>query len=218
MNIRVVLADDHPTVLSGVRHELGRAPTIEIVGTVPRSDELIALLANTPCDVVITDYAMPGGTFVDGLPLLQYLRRTWPDMKVIVLTTIDNPAMLQEMAKGGVHGVLSKLDDVGHLIAAVHAVHAGATYFSTTVKERTQAPVSAPQSVPSLTPREAEVIRLYTSGLSISEIAARLNRAKQTVSAQKVRAMKKLGIERDADLFQYAYETGLAAAGQTGES
>lgn len=218
MNIRVVLADDHPTVLSGVRHELGRAPTIEIVGTAPRSDALIALLSSTPCDVLITDYAMPGGSFVDGLPLLHYLRRTWPDMKVIVLTTIDNPAMLQEMAKGGAHGVLSKLDDVGHLIAAVHAVYAGATYFSPSVRERTQAPTSAPRSVPSLTPREAEVIRLYTSGLSIGEIAARLNRAKQTVSAQKIRAMKKLGIERDADLFQYAYETGLTAAGQTGEN
>ncbi|WP_353254876.1 response regulator transcription factor [Burkholderia anthina] len=214
MKIRLILSDDHPTVLSGVRHELDRAPTIEIAGTAARTDELIALLSRTPCDVLLTDFAMPGGEFVDGLPLLQYLRRTWPELKVIVLTTIDNPAMLQEMAKSGVQGVLSKLDDVDHLIAAVHAVYANATYFSPSVIERTRAPAATPRPTQPLTPREAEVIRLYTSGLSIGEIALQLNRAKQTVSTQKVRAMKKLGIERDADLFQYAYETGLTAAGQ----
>lgn len=214
MKIRLILSDDHPAVLSGVRHELERAPTIEIVGTAASTDELIALLTRTPCDVLLTDYAMPGGAFVDGLPLLRYLRRTWPEVKIIVLTTIDNPAVLQEIAKSGVHGVLSKLDDVDHLIAAAHAVYAGATYFSPSVVERTRAPATAPRPTQPLTPREAEVIRLYTSGMSIGEIALQLNRAKQTVSAQKVRAMKKLGVERDADLFQYAYETGLAGTGQ----
>ncbi|ODN64293.1 DNA-binding response regulator [Burkholderia cenocepacia] len=202
--------------MSGVRHELGRTPTIEIAGTAARTDDLIALLSRTPCDVLITDYVMPVGTFVDGLPLLQYLLRTWPGMKVIVLTTIDNRAILQEITRSGVHGVLSKLDDVGHLIAAVHAVHASASYFSPSVKARAQT-TGAPHAMPALTPREAEVIRLYTSGLSIGEIADQLNRAKQTVSTQKVRAMKKLGIERDADLFQYAYETGMTAANKTGE-
>ncbi|MBY4672340.1 response regulator transcription factor [Burkholderia multivorans] len=217
MKVRVILSDDHPTVLSGVRHELGRTPTIEIAGTAARTDELISLLSRTSCDILITDYVMPGGTFVDGLPLLQYVLRTWPRMKVIVLTTIDNPAIFQEIARSGAHGVLSKLDDVGHLIAAVHAVHAGAQYFSPNVNGSKQSPAAVPNLMLALTPRETEVIRLYTSGLSIGEIAAQLNRAKQTVSAQKVRAMKKLGIERDADLFQYAYETGLAAAGQVGE-
>lgn len=213
MNIRVILADDHPTVLSGVRHELGRVPTIEIVATAACTDDLVALLSGTVCDVLITDYAMPGGRVVDGLPLLQHLRRNWPDMKIIVLTTIDNPAMLQEMMKSGANGVLSKLDDVDHLIAATHAVYAGATYYSPSVQTRTATPDLSPRTEQPLTSREAEVIRLYTSGLSINEIAAQLNRAKQTVSAQKVKAMKKLGIERDADLFQYAYETGLTVSG-----
>jgi two-component system, NarL family, captular synthesis response regulator RcsB len=218
MKIRLILADDHPTVLSGVRYELSRVPTIEIAGTATCTDELVALLSRAACDVLITDYAMPGGDIADGLPLLKYVRRHWPNVRIIVLTTIDNPAMLSEMAKSGAQSVLSKLDDVNHLIAAVHAVHAGATYFSPNVKVRT-AP-SLPQvsrSAQALTSREAEVVRLYVSGLTISEIAAQLNRAKQTVSAQKVKAMKKLGIERDADLFQYAYETGLAASGTKGE-
>ncbi|CAG9251432.1 LuxR family transcriptional regulator [Burkholderia diffusa] len=218
MNIRVTLADDHPTVLSGVKHELGRVPTIEIVATATSTDELVALLSGTVCDVVITDYVMPGGRIVDGLPLLQFLRRNWPDMKIVVLTTIDNPAMLQEMIKSGANAVLSKVDDVGHLIAATHAVYAGATYYSPSVLTKTAAPEISSRTAQPLTSREAEVIRLYTSGLSINEIATQLNRSKQTISAQKIKAMKKLGIERDAELFQYAYETGLVVSGSRDEA
>ncbi|WP_176082206.1 LuxR C-terminal-related transcriptional regulator, partial [Paraburkholderia tropica] len=102
--------------------------------------------------------------------------------------------------------------EVGHLIAATHAVYAGANYQSPSVREKLAVQASSARAVEAMTTKEAEVIRLYVSGLSISEIAAQLNRAKQTVRAQKG-AMRKLGIERDADLFQYAYETGLVAAG-----
>ncbi|MBU9323274.1 response regulator transcription factor [Burkholderia gladioli] len=213
MKIRVILSDDHPTVLSGVRHELARVPTVEIVGSALGADELLALLERSHCDVLITDYAMPGGAAVDGLPLLRQLRRGWPAMKVVVLTTIDNPALLKEIAKTGVQGLLSKIDEVDHLIAATHAVYAGANYQSPSVREKLAVQASSARAVEVMTTKEAEVIRLYVSGLSISEIAAQLNRAKQTVSAQKGSAMRKLGIERDADLFQYAYETGLVAAG-----
>ncbi|MGN4151930.1 response regulator transcription factor [Burkholderia gladioli] len=212
MKIRVILSDDHPTVLSGVRHELARVPTVEIVGSALGADELLALLERSHCDVLITDYAMPGGAAVDGLPLLRQLRRGWPAMKVVVLTTIDNPALLREIAKTGVQGLLSKIDEVDHLIAATHAVYAGANYQSPSVREKLAVQASSARAVEAITTKEAEVIRLYVSGLSISEIAAQLNRAKQTVRAQKG-AMRKLGIERDADLFQYAYETGLVAAG-----
>jgi two-component system capsular synthesis response regulator RcsB len=134
-------------------------------------------------------------------------------MKVVVLTTIDNPALLKEIAKTGVQGLLSKIDEVDHLIAATHAVYAGANYQSPSVREKLAVQASSARTVEAMTTKEAEVIRLYVSGLSISEIAAQLNRAKQTVSAQKGSAMRKLGIERDADLFQYAYETGLVATG-----
>ncbi|MBU9197495.1 MULTISPECIES: response regulator transcription factor [Burkholderia] len=213
MKIRVILSDDHPTVLSGVRHELARVPTVEIVGSALGADELLALLERSHCDVLITDYAMPGGAAVDGLPLLRQLRRGWPAMKVVVLTTIDNPALLKEIAKTGVQGLLSKIDEVDHLIAATHAVYAGANYQSPSVREKLAVQASSARTVEAMTTKEAEVIRLYVSGLSISEIAAQLNRAKQTVSAQKGSAMRKLGIERDADLFQYAYETGLVATG-----
>jgi two-component system capsular synthesis response regulator RcsB len=216
MKIRLVLADDHPALLSGIKHDLAVVPTLEVVGTAGDSRELVKLLDSTPCDVLITDYAMPGGEYVDGLTLLSHLRRTYPALKIVVFTTIENPAITREMSKLGVHSVLSKAHDTSHLISAVHAVYAGATYFRSGSREPEDAipgsPLAQNPRTQSLSTRETEVIRLFVSGMSVNEIADRLHRTKQTISAQKTRAMRKLGIDRDADLFRFAYETGLGVA------
>lgn len=216
VKIRVALADDHPALLSGLKHDLYNVPTLEIVGTAGDSGELVKLLNSTPCDVVITDYAMPGGKYGDGLALLAYLRRTYPSLRIVVFTMIENASVVREIAKLGVQSVLSKSFDTSHLISAVHAVYAGATYFRTSPREtdRLQNGLSSTTNpkTRTLSTREMEVVRLFVSGLSVNEIAERLHRTKQTISAQKSRAMHKLGIERDADLFQFAYETGLTAA------
>ncbi|WP_186149466.1 response regulator transcription factor [Burkholderia gladioli] len=212
MKIRLILADDHPTVLSGMQHEIGRAPTLEIVGLAASAGKLIALLDATVCDVLITDYMMPGGGFPDGFPLLLHLRRNWPDLKIVVFTTVDNPGMLREIVGIDVQSVLSKLDAADHLISAAHSVYAGARYYSPSVRGALRAPREQ-RVANTLSSREFEVIRLYVAGNTIGEIALRLNRAKQTVSAQKVSAMKKLGIERDAELFHYAFEIGLPPPG-----
>ncbi|MFT4066136.1 response regulator [Paraburkholderia sp.] len=78
VKIRIVLADDQPVLLPGVKHELSVLPMLEIMGTAANSGELIRLLNTVECDVVVTDYAMPGGEYGDGMTLLSYLRRTWP--------------------------------------------------------------------------------------------------------------------------------------------
>jgi two-component system capsular synthesis response regulator RcsB len=219
VKIRVALADDHPAVLSGLKHDLHNVPTIEIIGTASDSGELVTLLNTNPCDVVVTDYAMPGGKYGDGLALLAYLRRTYPALRIVVFTMIENASLAREIAKIGAQAVLSKSFDTGHLISAVHAVYAGATYFRTSPRENDQLgndfPAVAGSKASTLSRREMEVVRLFVSGLSVNEIAERLHRTKQTISAQKCRAMRKLGIARDADLFQFAYETGLIAAAHT---
>jgi len=216
MKIRLALADDHPALLSGIKHDLAGVPTLDIVGEAADSGELVKILQSHPCDVLITDYAMPGGEYGDGLTLLSYLRRTWPALKIVVFTMIENPAITREIAKLGVQSVLSKAHDTSHLISAVHAVYAGATYFRASPRETEDtAPDLALARNPralALSTRETEVIRLFVSGMSVNEIADQLHRTKQTISAQKTRAMRKLGIERDADLFRFAFEAGLGVA------
>ncbi len=214
MKIRIALADDHPVLLSGIKHELAGIHTLDVVGTAGNSEALVELLDGTPCDVLVTDYAMPGGAVGDGLTLLGLLRRRYPDLKIIVFTTVENPAIIQEIVKLGVASVLNKSHDTGHLISAIHAAYAGATYLlpSARGQARPQPVPTADVRLQTLTAREMEVLRLFVSGMSINEIAAQLNRTKQTISALKIRAMRKLGIGRDADLFSFAYETGLTIA------
>ncbi|MET3633179.1 response regulator transcription factor [Burkholderia sp. 572] len=211
MKIRVILADDHPTLITGIQYVLDGASTIDVVGTASDSTEVVALLSSTPCDILVTDYAMPGGEYGDGIAFLSFVRRWFPDLKIIVFTSVDNATIVTEISRLGIQSALSKVDDTVHLVSAIHTVHAGATYFSPWMQqarnafERARAESKAKQ----LTKREAEVIRLYLSGLTINDISAQLRRTKQTVSSQKKNAMRKLGIERDIDLFRSASEAGL---------
>jgi two-component system capsular synthesis response regulator RcsB len=210
--IRVVIADDHPAVLLGIAHELAAASAIEVSGTARDSSELVALLDAGACEVAITDYAMPGGAYGDGATLLSFLKRRYPRVQVVVFTMIDNPGLLQNMLDLNLGGVVSKADPVHHLVLAAQAAVAGRCYLSPSVEAAlADMPARGPRA---LTQREAEVVRLYVTGMTVNEIAARLNRSKKTVSAQKMSAMKKLGIERETDLYQYAITSGLVQAEQ----
>mgnify|MGYP003347351394 FL=1 len=214
--VRLLLADDHPAIIAGVKAYIHGAAGIEIIGTAHSSTEMVAFLDRNPCDVLVTDYAMPGGNYGDGIPLLSFILRRYPGVRVLVLTMMDNPAVLSAIAATGVQGVLSKSDDLTHIVPAVHAAMLGQSYFSPTARaildasKETQGP-----GTQTLTRRESEVVRLFVSGLSVGEIAERLHRSKQTVSTQKNSAMRKLGLEREADLFRYAIETGLVSAATT---
>ncbi|WP_429322949.1 response regulator [Paraburkholderia sp. GAS448] len=212
MKIHLVLADDHPALIAGIKYELAGIRTLDVVGTANNSTEIVELLARVPCDILITDYAMPGGEYGDGIMLLSFLRRRYPDLKIIVFTSINNPGITHKISKLGIKSVLNKVDDVGHLISAIHTVYAGAAYFPPVQLSQGQTGRADTETTRQLSKRETEVVRLYVSGQSIKEIAEQLHRSKQTVSSQKMNAMRKLGIERDADLFRFAYEAGFAVA------
>ncbi|KRG52529.1 response regulator [Stenotrophomonas beteli] len=205
--IRVALADDHPVIRLGVRSALDEAPAIHCIGTASNSTELMELLQREACDVVVTDYAMPGGAYGDGLELLDYLHARFPQLRVVVMTGLDQPSLLAALDARAVPGILSKGDDLQHVQAAVMAAYAQRRYVSPSVaqvlndKER--------RRVTELSPSEQRVIALFISGLSIAEIAAQLDRKKQTISTQKINAMRKLGIARDAELFTLAADLGL---------
>ena len=210
-SIHVVVADDHPLIRMAVESALDTVPALVHAGSAANSTELIALLDAKPCDVLVTDFAMPGGEHGDGMQLLQLLRERYPDLQIVVFTGLDQAAIVQALFEAGISHILSKGDDVSHISAAVMAAHVGRRYLSPSI-----APLLPLRGVQrptlALSPREREVLTLFVAGWSVNAIAERLDRRKQTVSTQKVNGMAKLGIERDADLFKYAVELGLAAA------
>jgi two-component system, NarL family, captular synthesis response regulator RcsB len=205
--IRVVVADDHPVIRMGIEATLDDISSIELIGSAADSTQLIALLDAQPCDVLVTDYAMPGGQYGDGMELMTFIRERYPDLRVVVLTGMEKLALIRSLMAKGINAILSKTDDMSHLRAAIQATRIGRHYYSPRIANMLKALPAA--SSARLSQRESEVIALYVGGDSINAIAEKLQRSKQTISTQKVSAMRKLGIETDADLFKYAIELGL---------
>ncbi|CAB5717133.1 Capsular synthesis regulator component B [Delftia tsuruhatensis] len=211
--ISVLLADDHPGIISGIRHELASEQDILLNASVSNSSDLIRRLEEEDFDVLVSDYSMPKGGYGDGLQLFSYISRKFPQVGLVVLTMLDNPAILQALTQVSGISIVSKADPVLHLVPAIHAAYAGGIYYSPSISEclgRVGAngiPIEGKSPV-ILSPKEAEVVRLYAAGLRVDEIAARLNRSKKTISTQKVKAMHKLGIKKDIDLMKYALECG----------
>jgi two-component system capsular synthesis response regulator RcsB len=218
-SIRLLIADDHPALLLGLQSAIANISSFKLMGTANSSTELVAHLDQHPCDVLVTDYAMPGGEYGDGISMITFIKRRYPDLRMVVVTMMDNPAILSSLVAEHVNCILSKSDDPSHIVPAVHAAFASGTYYSPSVRailDKARSALDEPNNGRALTRREAEVIRLFVSGLLIGEIAERLHRSKQTVSTQKNSAMRKLGVERDADLFKYAIETGLVSSASMG--
>jgi two-component system, NarL family, captular synthesis response regulator RcsB len=213
--IRIAIADDHPLLLAGLAHELGQQPNVCVTGVARNSTILVDLLENQSVDVVISDYAMPGGSHGDGITLFGLLRRRFPNVRLIALTMMSNADVIRSLLARDVNCILSKADSLEYLTAALYAALAGKRYLSPSIEaivHRHGIQGGATSSRKRrLSTRELEVVRLFVSGLTISEIAELLHRSKQTVSTQKMSAMRKLGIGRDADLIKYGIEEHLTS-------
>ncbi|WP_233271608.1 response regulator transcription factor [Paraburkholderia acidiphila] len=212
MKLRVVLADDHPFVLLGVRSALLAGGDIEVVGEACSAPELFQMLETVACDVVVTDLNMPSGSgeAEDGLRLVRRLRRDWPHLPVVVLTSVANAGILRAVAHAGAIAMLRKTEPMDELSAIVRGAAQGVAHLSPAVERELAAAACPPDiCVPRLTPRESEVIRKFASGSSITEIARALGRDVRTVSSQKRDAMAKLGVSNDAGLFAFVRAHGL---------
>jgi two-component system, NarL family, captular synthesis response regulator RcsB len=212
VKLRVILADDHPFVLLGVRAALVAGGDIEVVGEARSASELLALLEKVCCEVVVTDLTMPAATgeVQDGLQLVRRLRRDWPEVRVVVLTSVTNSNALRAVAHAGVIAMTHKSDPIENLAGLVRAAGQGHARISPVIERAlASADGEAALRMPRLTPRESEVIRKFAGGNTISEIARALDRDVRTVSRQKREAMAKLGVSNDAGIFAFVRAHGL---------
>jgi two-component system capsular synthesis response regulator RcsB len=217
--LRIVLADDHPIFRLGLRAVLEQDPLITVVAEADGPQSLLDCLQKTHCDVLISDFMMPVEQQNDGLRLLETIRRGWPHLPILVVTMLNNAPLFRSMLALGVRGLLGKASLAGELPTAIEHLRDGKSYIARSIAQTLQAADviqdttdlnNVALSSKELSPKELEVVRLLASGLSVSQIAGRLHRSKQTISAQKVSAMGKLGVTNDAALFIYLQEQGLS--------
>jgi DNA-binding NarL/FixJ family response regulator len=207
---RVVLADDHTLVRSGIRRILEAQPGFEVVGEAADGAEAVELVRTAAPDVVVLDLNMPG---TGGLDVLPALKGTQPALKVIVVTMHAGREYVARAMKGGADAYLLKDSAVQDLVAAVEAVLAGRSYFSPSIQAlvaellRGDAPATA-RGTP-LTDREREVLAWLARGLSSKEVAQRLDISVRTVETHRANLMHKLGVKSVALLIQVAIREGI---------
>jgi two-component system capsular synthesis response regulator RcsB len=160
--------------------------------------------------VLVTDFAMPGGRQADGYALLSLLQRQYPLMPVILVTMFANIATLRASFAQGARAIVAKNASAKELPSAIQAVTKGQTFASECLRAQlSEAGTGDLSQTPQLSGKEREVVRMLASGMTVSQIAARVNRSISTISKQKSTAMSRLCISTDVDLFAYARSAGM---------
>jgi two-component system capsular synthesis response regulator RcsB len=209
--IRVVIADDYPVVIEGIRACLERNPAISVVATANDTRSLADALDREPCDLVISDIGMAG---IDGgsnsIAFLRRLLRQTSRPFVLVVTMIAQRQMYAGLLHCGVDGIIDKRDGLSCLPEAIDVITQGGRFVSSHARELMgHTPGEFPARAGVLSAREWEVFRLYASGASICDIASRLNRSRKTIATQKRSAMRKLGLDTELDLVNYFQQLGM---------
>ncbi|MCP3420248.1 response regulator [Nocardioides pinisoli] len=212
MTIRVLVVDDQSMVRAGFRLLLADEPDIEVVAEASTGRDAVAQAARFRPDVILMDIRMPE---MDGLEATRRILATDTEARVLILTTFDLDDYVFEALRAGASGFVLKDEPPEQLLAAVRTVAAGEALLSPTVTRRviqrfaTVRRQSPPAAVGDLTPRELEVFRLITRGLSNAEIGAELFISDTTVKTHVTRLLQKLDLRDRAQAIVLAYQTGL---------
>lgn len=217
MAIRIILADDHILLRSGLKLLLETEPEIEVVGEASDGYQAIQAVEETKADMLVLDLSMP---VMDGLECIREIRSRGMPIKIIVLTMHEDENYVKEVMRAGAQGYVQKAAVDTELFAAIEAVRQGKLYLSQSStqtlltillsgKDETDAFADNPYTV--LSPREREVLKYLVRGYSVSEIAATLALSIKTIDTYKTRIMDKLGFTKKSEMVQYALKHGLLA-------
>lgn len=208
--ITVGVADDHPVVLQGVSSLLDACSDINIVFTTGHIGTLLELLIEKPVNVLVCDYEFEADRHADGLNLLARIRRIAPDTRVLFLSSHSSAYIVTAALGAGAAGFVGKQhEDFANLAVAIRTVSHHNVYVPASLKARMLATTGVANRTSwtaRLSEKEATVVRMTCAGLSITDIAGRLNRSPKTVSNQKNAGMKKLGARNDIELLKVMRE------------
>ena len=211
--IRLLLADDHAVVRSGLRLLLEAQPDMAIIGEAENGEDAIRRTAELSPDVVLMDIEMPG---MNGIEAARRIKAQCPATAVLALTMYEDDQYFFEMLRAGAAGYVPKRAAPDELASAIRAVSRGEVYLHPSLAGRLvydylQRRDTDEQEPPAdeLTPREQEVLTLIAQGLSNSEIAELLVISAKTVDRHRENIMRKLNLHNRVDLVKYALRKGL---------
>jgi DNA-binding NarL/FixJ family response regulator len=207
---KILVADDHPIVRSGLRRVLDTQPDLEVVAEAADGAEAVQEALESDVHLAILDVSMPRMT---GIQAAAELRRRRPDLRVLILSMYDSEQFLFEALKAGASGYVLKSGADTDIVRACRATMQGESFlYPSAVTALVRDYVGrgqAPESFEVLTPREVEVVKLIAEGRTSREIAAELVISLKTVERHRQNVLGKLGMRDRVDLTRYAIRRGL---------
>ena len=204
--LRVVLADDHVLMRSGLRALIEQLPDYEVVAEVGDGAALLEAVTAQPVDLAIVDIQMP---VLGGIEALQALKRRGTMPKVLILSMHSAEDYVLRAMRLGAEGYLLKDAAAEELEAALSALRLGERYLSPRVSQALEQTTRSDDEPPALSPRQREVLRLIALGRATKEIAFHLGLSPKTVETHRAQIMERLGIRDVAGLVRYSLRHGL---------
>ena len=208
---RILIADDHDIVRSGLRTILETHPNWEVVGEAADGKEAISKAIETQPDVAVLDYSLP---LANGIEVTREIRARLPRTEILIFTMHDNEMIFQELLKAGARGYLLKSDAKHHLIRAIEALAMHKPFFTGKASELLLHSFrSRPgREASTLTDRERGVVQLIAAGHTNKQVANALGIGLKTVETHRATVMRKLNLSSSANLVRYAIRNKLAEA------
>ena len=209
--IQVLLADDHKLVRAGIRSLLARLPDVEVIAEASDGREAIRLVEKNEPQIVLMDLAMPE---LNGLEATQHLTRTFPKVRVIILSIYADEEHVYQALCAGAAGYLLKGAATEELELAIRSVARGETYLSPPVSKpvimeyirRTNAGRNSRER---LSPRQTQILKLIAEGKTTKQVALELAISVKTVETHRSALMMRVGVRDVAGLVRYAVRIGL---------
>lgn len=203
--LRIVLADDHDLVRSGIAALLASIPGVQVLALARDGVELLEILKTVQPEIVITDITMPG---LDGYEAAQRITSEFPGVRVIILSAQDSVEAVRKAVASGACGYLRKDAPVYELELALRSVMHAGSYFGTGVAQLLLQ-AGEPDVAELLTGRQVEVLTRIAQGKSAKEIAHELGLSSKTVDVHRTKIMERLDLHDIASLTRYALRKGL---------
>lgn len=208
---KVLVADDHAIVRTGLRALLKSEPSLQLVGEASGGYEVMELVEKTRPDILLLDLSMPD---LDGISVTKTIKPQYPDLAILILTVHEDEALLREAIQAGAAGYILKRAAESELISAIHIILRGDLYIDhsmarTLLRDTAKQTATRQDTSDPLTQRETEILKLIVQGYTNRQIGEELIISIRTVEGHRSNLSEKLGLHSRVELVRYAREHGL---------
>ena len=210
-NLTIMMVDDHQMFIDGLKSLIRKVEHFKVIAEANSGEEAMELLEQNKPDLVITDINMPG---MSGTELTKIIKTRWPDIKVLVLSMYDDPAIVREILECEAEGYVLKNTGKGELVDAIKQIADDGTFYSRDVMKVIMSDLQAEKEVLEmkdvLSDRELEILKLIVAEYTTKAIAEELNLSPLTIDTHRKNILKKTGCKTLVGLIKYALTRGVA--------